>query len=83
MLRDLLVAEDYPVGRKHVALLIVRVRIEALMRRKSTSGKHPGRAIYPYLLRGMKIERPNHACALDRRTPDAEYFAACELKAGA
>ncbi len=65
MLRDLLKQEGIEVGRKHVATLMRRMGIEALVRRKSTSGRAPGHPIYPYLLRNMAIEQPNHVWALD------------------
>lgn len=64
-LKRLLVREGYMVGRKHVATLMRRMGIEALYQRKSTSKRHPAHAIYPYLLRNVKIERPNQVWALD------------------
>ena len=42
-----------------------RMGISALYRKPGTSAKHPGHTIYPYLLRGMKIERANQVWALD------------------
>jgi len=39
--------------------------IEALYRRPNTSKPAPGHKIYPYLLRGMTIDRPNQAWAMD------------------
>ena len=36
-----------------------RMCIEALYRRPNTSKPCPGHKIYPYLLRGLAIERPN------------------------
>ena len=42
-----------------------RMGIEALYRRPSTTRKHPGHPVYPYLLRGLAIERPNQVWALD------------------
>jgi putative transposase len=64
-LKKLLWREGFEVGRKHVATLMKRMGIEALYRRKSTSKRHPEHAIYPYLLRGVAIERPNQVWALD------------------
>ena len=64
-LKRLLVREGYMVGRKHVATLMRRMGIEALYQKKSTSKRHPQHAIYPYLLRNVKIERPNQVWALD------------------
>ena len=65
LLKKLLRAEGYAVGRKHVATLMRRMGIEALYRKQSTSKRHPEHAIYPYLLRHVAIERANQAWALD------------------
>ena len=65
MLRDLLRREGVVVGRRHVATLMKRMGIEAIYRRPNTSKPAPGHKIYPYLLRGVKIERPNHVWATD------------------
>lgn len=65
MLRDLLRAKGFEVGRKHVATLMKRMGVEALYRRPNTSRKHPQNPIYPYLLRGLAIERANQVWAMD------------------
>jgi putative transposase len=65
MLRDLLVGEGIAIGRRHVATLMKRMGIEALYRRPNTSRPAPGHKIYPYLLRGLAIERPNQVWAMD------------------
>ncbi len=39
--------------------------IEAIYRRPKPSKPAPGHKIYPYLLRGVKIERANHVWAMD------------------
>ena len=65
MLRDLLGREGLEVGRRHVTTLMRLMGIEALYRKPNTSKKHPGHKVYPYLLRGMKIERANHVWATD------------------
>lgn len=57
--------EDFKVGRRHVATLMVRMGIEALYRKPNTSRKHPRNKVYPYLLRGLKITRANHVWATD------------------
>ena len=56
MLRDLLKQEGIGIGRKHVATLMRRMEIEALVRRQSTSRRAPGHEIYPYLLRPEGFE---------------------------
>jgi putative transposase len=65
MLRDLLNKEGVEIGRRHVATLMKRMGIEALYRKPDTSKPAPGHKIYPYLLRGMTIDRPNQVWAMD------------------
>lgn len=65
ILRALLKREGVSVGRRHVATLMKRMGIEAIYRRPNTSKPAPGHKIYPYLLRGMKIDRPDHVWAMD------------------
>jgi putative transposase len=65
MLRDLLHREGIETGRRHVATLMKRMGIEAIYRRANTSKPAPGHKIYPYLLRGLKVERPNQVWAMD------------------
>jgi putative transposase len=65
MLRDLLRQEGYAIGRRHVATLMRRMGIEALYRKPSLSRRHPAHTIYPYLLRDLTINRPNHVWAAD------------------
>ncbi len=65
MLRDMLAREGIRVGRRHVGTLMRRMGIEALYRKPNTSKKHPAHPVFPYLLRGMSIERANAAWALD------------------
>ena len=64
-LRDLLRPEGFGAGRKHIGTLMAKMGIEALVRRKSTSKRHPGHEIYPYRLRNVAIEESNHVWALD------------------
>ena len=65
MLRDLLRRGGVVVGRRHVATLMKRMGIEAIYRRPNTSKPAPGHKIYPYLLRGVTIERRDHVWAMD------------------
>src|SRR6266446_4911003 len=65
MLRDLLTAEGCKIGRRHVKTLMRRMGIEALYRRPRTTKPEPGHKIYPYLLRGVEITRPNQVWAMD------------------
>src|SRR5437763_3536426 len=65
MLQGLLAAEGCRSGRRHVKTLMQRMGIEALYRRPRTTKPEPGHKIYPYLLRGLTIERPNQVWAMD------------------
>jgi putative transposase len=65
MLRDLLRGEGIAIGRQRVATLMKRMGIEAIYRRPNTSKPAPGHKIFPYLLRGMAVDRPNQVWAMD------------------
>jgi len=65
MLRDLLVAEGFKVGRLHVSTLMKRMGIEALYCKPNTSKPAPGHQIYPYLLRKLSVTKPNQVWAMD------------------
>lgn len=65
MLRRLLAINGSKIGRRHVKTLMRRMGIEALYRRPRTTKPEPGHKIYPYLLRGLEITRPNQVWAMD------------------
>ena len=65
MLRDMLRADGVEIGRGRVATLMRRMGISALYRRPNTSKPAPGHRIYPYLLRGVAVDRPNQVWAMD------------------
>src|SRR6201989_627189 len=65
MLRGLLALQGCKIGRRHVKTLMRRMGIEALYRRPRTTKPEPGHKIYPYLLRGIEIRRPNQVWAMD------------------
>ena len=65
MLRRLLAIEGSKVGRRHVKTLMQRMGVEALYRKPRTTKPEPGHKIYPYLLRGLEITRPNQVWAMD------------------
>ncbi len=44
---------------------MARMGVEPLYRRPRTTRKHPGHQVYPYLLRGLAIERSNQVWAMD------------------
>ncbi len=57
--------EGHAVNRKRVQRLMRRIGIAALGPKPNTSKPAPGHRIYPYLLRDLKIERPNHVWCAD------------------
>lgn len=65
MMQGFLKQEGFAAGRKHVATLMKKMGIEALYRRPRTSKPAPGHKVYPYLLKGMAIDRPNQVWATD------------------
>ena len=65
MLRDLLNREGFAVGRKRVTTLMRKMGIEALYRKPRTSGRDREHPVFPYLLRGLTIDRPNQVWAMD------------------
>jgi len=65
MLRDLLRGEGVAIGRELVTTMMRRMGIEAIYRKPNTSKAALGHKIYPYLLRGLAIERPNQVWAMD------------------
>jgi putative transposase len=61
----LLRAEGHTINRKRVRRLMRKMGIAALGPRPRTTKPAPGHKIYPYLLRGMTIDRPNQVWAAD------------------
>jgi len=57
--------QNYSVNRKRVRRLMRLMGLRAIYRRPRTSKPAPGHKIYPYLLGGMKITRPNQVWAAD------------------
>ena len=53
------------VGRRHVRTLLRRMGLEAIYRKRRTSLPGQGHTLYPYLLSGVAIERPNQVWAAD------------------
>jgi putative transposase len=65
LLRDTLNREGFQVGRRHVSSLMAKMGIEPLYRRPNTSRRHPAHRVYPYLLRGLTIDRANQVWSMD------------------
>lgn len=53
------------VNPKHVRRLLRKMGLEAIYPRPNLSRGAPGHKIYPYLLRGVSIQRPNHVWSTD------------------
>jgi putative transposase len=64
-LRKMLRDEGYRINRKRVQRLMREMGIAALGPRPRTSKPAPSHKIYPYLLRGLAISRPNQVWAAD------------------
>jgi putative transposase len=60
-----LAKEGFDAGRLHVGTLMRRMGIEARYRKPRTSIPAREGAIYPYLLGGLSIERPNQVWSTD------------------
>ena len=63
------------VNRKHVRRLMRLMGLEAIYQKPNTSKAHPDHKIYPCLLRGLAIDRPNQVwCADITYIPMAKGF---------
>ena len=58
-------SQDHRVNRKRVRRLMRIMSLKAIYRRPRTSKPASGHKIYPYLLGGMEITRPNQVWAAD------------------
>jgi putative transposase len=65
MLRDMLRNSGHRVGRRHVGRLMRLMGLEALYRKPRTSRRNPGHPVFPYLLRGLFVDHPNHVWCAD------------------
>jgi putative transposase len=57
--------EGYVVGRKRVRRLMAKMGLMPIYQRPRTTVSHPEHRVYPYLLRGLAIERPNQVWCAD------------------
>jgi len=58
-------SQGHLVNRKRVRRLMCLMGLKAIYRHPRTSKPAPGHKVYPYLLGGMKITRPNQVWAAD------------------
>ena len=67
--------DGWTVNRKRVRRLMRLMRIEAIHQQPNTSRRHLGHVVYPYLLRGLAIDRSNQVwCADITYVPLAKGF---------
>ena len=64
-LRDELNGQGFTIGREHTAALMRRMGIEAIYPKKRLSLPNKENRIYPYLLRGLNIDRPDQVWCSD------------------
>ena len=64
-LRDELAQRGHPVGRDHVRRLMGLMGLEAIYPKKRLSLRNGAHKVYPYLLRGLAIGRPDQVWCSD------------------
>lgn len=57
--------QGYDVGRKRVRRLMARMDLQAVYQTPRTTVRHPEHRTYPYLLRGLVIDRPDQVWCAD------------------
>ena len=57
--------QGYAARRKRIGRLLRLMGLSAIYRKPKTSKPHPAHKIYPYLLRDLRIDRPNHVWCAD------------------
>jgi putative transposase len=65
MIRDRLRFEGHPVNRKRVQRLMAIMHIQVLYPKRNLSRRNHEHAVYPYLLKGLVIDRPNQVWSAD------------------
>ncbi len=64
-MQETLVRNGYTVNRKRVRRLMRKMGLEAIYRKPRTSKPSPENKIYPYLLKGLTIDRPGQVFCSD------------------
>ena len=64
-MRDWLQRQGYGVNRKRVRRLMAKMGLVSVAPKPNTSRPAPAHKIYPYLLRGLRIERPDQVWCAD------------------
>jgi putative transposase len=57
--------QGYPVNRKRVQRLMRLMGLEAIYQKPNLSRRNQEHRVYPYLLRNLKVTRPNQVWAMD------------------
>ncbi|MEV8218120.1 IS3 family transposase [Micrococcus luteus] len=65
MIRDLLNRQGHHIGRRHTRTLMKKMGINALYRKPNLSQANQAHRKYPYLLKGLNIQRSNQVWATD------------------
>ncbi|MEP1216462.1 MAG: IS3 family transposase, partial [Marinobacter sp.] len=66
--------QGHRINRKRVQRLMRTMGIQAVYPRPRTSIPGDGHKVYPYLLKGLKIDRPNQVLATDRVHLTVRYY---------
>lgn len=64
-MKKILHRRGFKINRKRIQRLMRLMGLEAIYPKPKTSRPHPVHKVYPYLLRGMQIDRPNQVWAAD------------------
>lgn len=64
-IQAVLFEKGFFVGRRKVQSLMKKLGIEAIYPKPKLSTKHPDHKIYPYLLKGLSITKPNQVWSTD------------------
>lgn len=64
-MRDYLRRKGYPVNRKRTQRLMRLMGLKSVAPGPNTSKASPSHKVYPYLLRGLKIDHPGHVWCTD------------------
>ena len=55
----------HQIGRRRARRLMAKMGLTPIYQRPRTSDPHPQHGVYPYLLRKLVIDRPNHVWCAD------------------